>query len=324
MTSNIMPSMDLNSSNHQGNQSYFTPEERVILTATLSLMGFLGILCNGIVIYAIISLGSYVDVPANMFILSQAFADLGITASIPIYISHLYFDHWDVVFLYTGFFLFASLGSLFLLTLNRLLSVVDSLKYVRRMTPFRAKALVTTVWMAALLITLLHTIGHLNDSENFFNYGRYYIIVLVTSVLLFNAYMFHVSRNQARKMRRQKTALRVMTGLQKNLREDFRSVRTLSLIGGTFLLSSFPLTLANFLYGNDKKGPQYQRLAAFFGPLMVLNSVLDPLIYYLRSSEFRSFYQRMKRLHRLPTRPNSQALLTVFTPSRIQASLGHR
>ena len=321
MTLNTIPWMDVNSSSNQSNQSYFTSEERIILAVTCSLLGFLGMLCNGIVIYAIISLGSYVDVPANTFILSQAFADLGMSASIPICISHLYSDHWDVVYLYTGFVWFASLGSLFLLTLNRLISVVDSLKYVRRMTPFRAQILVAVVWMAALLITLLHMIGHLNDSENFFNYGRYYIIVLVTCVLLFNAYMFHVSWKQAQKTRRQKRSVSIVTGLQKNLKEDFRSVRTLALVGGTFLLSCLPFTLVNFLYGNDKRGTHYQRYAAFFVPLILLNSVVDPLIYYLRSSEFRSFYQRMKRLHRITPKLNSNMPSTVFIASRLHASL---
>lgn len=40
---------------------------------------------------------------------------------------------------------------------------------------------------------------------------------------------------------------------------------------------------------------QFQRSAAFTGILMPINAILDPVIYYFRSAEFRAFYQRVKR-----------------------------
>ena len=40
---------------------------------------------------------------------------------------------------------------------------------------------------------------------------------------------------------------------------------------------------------------EFQRNAAFTGLLMPINAILDPVIYYFRSAEFRAFYQRLKR-----------------------------
>lgn len=166
------------------NENYLGQEERVALTVILALLAVLGFLGNGIVVYIITSTNKYVDVPANIFVLSQAFADLAAVLSIPVYILHMYIWNWGVMYVILTFVWISSLGSLFLLTFNRLLSVADSLKYPRRMTPCRAKILVVIIWIAALVISLLHMIGLLIHSDgNFFNYGRYYIIALITGVI---------------------------------------------------------------------------------------------------------------------------------------------
>ncbi len=82
---------------------------------------------------------------------------------------------------------------------------------------------------------------------------------------------------------------------QKNLKEDFKSVRTLAIVGGTFLVCCLPFTIVVFVYGDNKMSIEFQRSAAFSGILMPINAILDPVIYYFRSAEFRSFYQRFKR-----------------------------
>lgn len=40
---------------------------------------------------------------------------------------------------------------------------------------------------------------------------------------------------------------------------------------------------------------EFQRNAAFTGIFMPINAILDPVIYYFRSPEFRAFYQKFKR-----------------------------
>ena len=273
--------------------TYLSHGERAVLTAVFSLLSIFGLFGNGIVVYIVISFANYVDVPVNIFILSQAFADLGTVLAMPIYIVHMYSWNWELFYIYTTFVWLASLGSLFLLTFNRLISVVYSLSYARRMTPCRAKCLVVTIWLAAGSISMWHLYCDM-ASVHFFDMGRHYIVVIVMSVLLANAYMFRESRKQARKINRQSA---IVTGLQKNLREDFKSVKTLGLVGGTFLLSCLPFTLVVFAYGDDKESVRFQRNAALWGPLMAGNAILDPLIYYFRSPEFRASYARLRRLY---------------------------
>lgn len=286
-------SSHFNSSEASHELPYLSHGERAILTVAFSLLSLFGFLGNGVVVYTVISFGNYVDVPVNIFILSQAFADLGTVVAMPIYISHMYLWNWELFYIYTTFVWLASLGSLFLLTFNRLISVVYSLSYARRMTPCRAKFLVVTTWLVAAIISMWHLYGDM-ASVHYFEMGRYYVVLLLTFVLLANVYMFRESRKQAKKINRQSA---VVTGLQKNLREDFKSVKTLALVGGTFLFSCLPFTLVVFAYGDDKKSVRFQRNAAFWGPLMAVNAVLDPLIYYFRSPEFRAFYGRLRRLY---------------------------
>ena len=306
----IQPRFNFSEPSHE---TFLSEDEKAVLTVILSLLGLFGFLGNGIVIYTVISFGNYVDVPENIFILSQAFADLGTVISIPIFTFHMYSWIWELVYIYASFVWLASLGSLLLLTLNRLISVVYPLRYIRKMTPCRAKCLVVAIWMAALSDSLWNLYGYLASGRHYFEIERYYIVVLLIFVLFSNAYMFRESRIQARKINRQGS---VLTGLQKNLREDFKSVKTLSLVGGTFLLSCLPYIVVAFMYGEDKISVQFQRNAVFCAPLIVINAVLDPLIYYFRSSEFRSFYQRFRRLHLPPRKLDSKMPFTIFNKNK--------
>ena len=268
-------------------ESYLTSNERTFLTGVYILLTFLGLFGNGIVIYVVVSLGVCADVPANIFILSQAFSDFGTALSLLIYIIHMYVWIWDVFYWYAGFVWLASLGSLFLLTFNRLLSVFDSFGYSRRMTSTRAKLLVVLNWILSIIVTTSPLIN-----SNQFQVGRYYILVITAFVILFNVYLFREARIQSAKIKQQN---RIVTGLQKNMKEDFKSVRTLALVGGTFLVCCLPFTIVTFIYGDDKLTIEFQRCAAFAGTLMPVNAILDPVIYYFRSAEFRAFYKRFKR-----------------------------
>ncbi|XP_028417762.1 histamine H2 receptor-like [Dendronephthya gigantea] len=271
-------------------QSYLTGNERTILTGLFAVLSIFGLFGNGIVVYVVISLRHYLDVPANIFILSQAFTDFGTALSLLIYIVHMYVWIWDVFFWYTAVVWLASLGSLFLLTLNRLLSVIDPFAYPRRMTATRARGLVVLNWMLALVVTvypLLIPGGSLDTSL-----GRYYIVITTTCVILFNLYLFREGRIQSRKIKRQS---QIVTGLQKYFKEDFKSVRTQAMVGGTFLVCCLPITVVVFIYGDDQTSREFQRYAAFTGMLMPINAILDPVIYYFRSREFRAFYLKFKR-----------------------------
>ena len=296
--------------------SYLSSSERTFLTGVYIILSFLGLFGNGIVIYVVFSVGFYVDVPANIFILSQAFSDFGIAFAVLIYIVHMYVWSWDVFYWYTGVVWLASLGSLFLLTFNRLLSVLDSFGYTRRMTPLRAKLFVVFNWFLALIVTIYPLLIPRHGT----NIGRYYIVTITACVILFNVYLFREARIQTKKINRQN---RVVTGLQKNLKEDFKSVRTVAIIGGTFLVCCLPFTIVTFIYGNDKTTAQFQRNAAFTGTLMPLNAILDPAIYYFRSAEFRAFYQRFKRsresdFNLKPFCKRRTCALTFKTPNRVK------
>lgn len=279
---------------------FLNAEEKLVLTLLLSILVLFGILTNALVLYVITSTARYSDVPANLFILNQSVAHLGNSVSLTCYILHLFCWIWQATYCLFTFTLFSSLGSLCLLTINRFISIMSPLKYPRRMTPFRAKVLVAFVWIAASILTLLHLIGYVAyEDANFFNYGRYYMMFLVVIFLSSNFYMFCKSQIHARKIK--KSFQGVVTGLQRDFKEDLKSVKTIAMVGATFLMAWLPLIAVFFLYGSRKEDMNFQRYTAFISPLIALNIILDPLIYYVRSSEFQMFYQRWKGRHKLGT-----------------------
>ena len=189
-------------------ESYLSKDERAILTGVYLLLSFLGLFGNGVVIY-VITLRRYFDVPANIFILGQAFSDFGTAISLAIYTVHMHVGIWDIFYWYTAVVWLASLGSLFLLTFNRFLSIIDSFAYPRLMTLARAKALVVVNWIMALLVTLYPLLVPWPSLNT--NLGRYYIVIITALVILFNIYLFRLAKIQSQKIKRQN---RIVTGLQ--------------------------------------------------------------------------------------------------------------
>lgn len=267
--------------------------EKAVLVPALCVLVLLGIFANVLVVYAITSSARYSQVPSNIFLLNQSIANLGNAVSTICYLFHVFLWSWQVTYCLLTLTLFSSLGSVCLLTVNRLASIVWPLKYPKKMTVVRAKFFVAFVWIAALMITVLHLLSFLLYSHgNFFNYGRYYMIVLMSVFLSSNLYIYRKARQQSRKVRQMRD---VVTGQQRNLGEDLRAMKTVGLVSLTFLIGWLPLLFIFVLYGSEKEDEEFQRYAAFCSPSTVLNVISDPLIYFFRSPEFRLFYQRYKR-----------------------------
>ena len=93
-----MESENKTSSSEMSLESYLTPNERGLLTGVHIVLSFFGLAENGLVIYVVISSGSFIDVPMNIFILSQAFSDFRTALSLLIYIGHMYYSIWDAFY----------------------------------------------------------------------------------------------------------------------------------------------------------------------------------------------------------------------------------
>lgn len=269
-------------------------DEKIVLTSILLTLTILGVITNVFVVYAITSFSRHKDIPSNLFILNQAFAHLGNVLSTICYVIHMFYWIWGVVYTIFTFTLFSSLGSLCLMTVNRLVSVVWPLRYPSKITAHRANVMVVLVWSVALTFTLLHLLGYAVYSDpNFFNYGRYYLMLLILVFIGSNFYMFYLSRKQSKHI---SNALRpVQTGLQQSIRDDLKCIKTVGMVGITFVMGWFPLIILFFLYGDKKEEKDFQRFSAFLLPLTIVNVISDPFIYYVRSSEFRKFYKAWKR-----------------------------
>lgn len=272
--------------------------EKVIIDLLLIIFALLGILGNTVVVSAIVRFSSYADVPANIFTLSLAIGDLLAAGSIPVYIYHLHKSNFIVSLICLVFVGHATLGSLFLLTFNRFVSVLSPFNYPQKMTPFRARLMVVVVWCIAVIASMIQAVSHEYPNKKVLILERIYMLATIISILFFNCSMFRQSRTQAQKV---KTLNYIATGQQESLKEEFKSARTLAVITGAFLITRLPSAVVIMMYGNHKEGYLFQRYFAFTMPSMALKQFLDPVIYYFRSPNFRLFYQRMKRLYRART-----------------------
>jgi hypothetical protein len=124
--------------------------ETVGLVFFVALFGSVGFMLNLVLILSIILTDGFTDTPANIFVLSLACADLLVCGvSAPLLIYSCYHPICTIFITVSKFNVVATTGSIFLLTLNRLICIVRDLKYPKIMTFQRTVTLVGAIWFAA-------------------------------------------------------------------------------------------------------------------------------------------------------------------------------
>ena len=96
--------------------------------------------------------------------------------------------------------------------------------------------------------------------------------------------MYYLDRKHRKKLARQAYAV---TGQVQAKFEEFRALRSLFMIAGTFALCWLPMTVATFLIDVRRDPFQFYRSYIYTTPLCAVNSVVDPVVYYYRSNGFR-------------------------------------
>ena len=103
---------------------YLSEGETAGLVVFLVFFGFAGFLQNLVLILSISLTDGFADAPANLFVLNLACADLLLCAVItPLFIYNIYHPVFSIFTTMTNFVVAATTGSIFLLTLNRFVSI---------------------------------------------------------------------------------------------------------------------------------------------------------------------------------------------------------
>ena len=153
--SNLTTFLATNSSNsshghiedHNASTALFSDLEIQIRTTLVSIIGFFGSIANGLMIYGVADDNRFSEIPANILLLSQGVADLGMTFIVCIlYTVNLHINIFKIVLAFGKIFAASSVLSLVALTVDRLASIVWSYKYIRVMSTKKAKVVVILIW----------------------------------------------------------------------------------------------------------------------------------------------------------------------------------
>ena len=283
--SNLNQSLELEETN-SALSSYFSEAEAAALVVVVAFLASVGFLLNLLLILSIIQTYGFADAPANLFVLSLACADLLLCCLLgPIFIYNCYCP-MIYTFLSVGRFVsLATTGNIFLLSLNRLISIVTDLKYPSIMTFKRTVTLVGIVWFVAILVTTLAVVGLIYDIQPIIPLTRYFMGFYVISSVVMHVYMYKLGRKHRRQLAQQAFAV---TGQIQARSDEFKALRSLFMITGSFAACWLPLTIEAFFEHEMGGRIHYHRTLLFTSTLCFVNSIADPIIYYYRSKGFRA------------------------------------
>lgn len=273
----------------------FMAGEFLTIKLFLGIFSLVGSVENIAVVVAILTSDTLLDVPSHWFVLSLAFADtLDCLLTVPEVsrLSQSGIIAFRVVFLFT---LLSSSGSLLILTFNRFLSIFDSLKYPSRMTIPRAKLLVSAAWGIAVLLCLVSGVAILADAPYLLDVTAVYYTSVTVLTIGLNSYMVKKASEQRRIIKLQHKA--VLTGQQKSLISEYRSLFRLVTITATNFATCIPYFILVHSYPTVEAilSVSFQHSAMFVHLVMLLNTVIDPLIYFINSAQFKEFLTKVKR-----------------------------
>ncbi|XP_074161958.1 LOW QUALITY PROTEIN: cannabinoid receptor 2 [Sminthopsis crassicaudata] len=277
--------------------------QKTAIAVLCSLLGILCVLENAVLLFLILSSPRLRRKPSYLFISSLAAADF--LASLFFVISFVkfhVFHHKEsqttfllklggVTMTFTG-----SVGSLLLTAVDRYLCLRHPAKYKTLLTRGRALATLAAMWAISVMVSYLPLMGwtccpeHCSElfpliPNDYLLSWIVFIAILLVAILytytyvLWKAYQ-HTSNLVVYQQRR-------LTGLSR-MRLDVRLAKTLGVVLVVLLLCWLPV-LTLMVHSLVASMNEYiRKVFAFCSMLCLINSMVNPIIYGLRSREIRS------------------------------------
>ncbi|XP_036602046.1 cannabinoid receptor 2 [Trichosurus vulpecula] len=277
--------------------------QKTAIAVLCSLLGILCVLENAIVLFLILSSSRLRRKPSYLFISSLAGADF--LASLVFVISFVKFHvfHQEesrsafllklggVTMTFTG-----SVGSLLLTAIDRYLCLSHPAKYKALLTRRRALATLAAMWTISMVVSYLPLMGWTccprPCSELFPLIPNDYLlswIVLIAILLIAIIYTYtyvlwkayqHTTNLVVYQQRR-------LAGLSR-MRLDVRLAKTLGVVLMVLVLCWLPVLILMVYSLAASLNEHIKKVFAFCSMLCLVNSMVNPVIYALRSREIRS------------------------------------
>lgn len=267
-----------------------------------AIIAVLTVIGNGFVIYLILC-RRRLQVASNWFVLSLTVADfcIGFFVTPCGFACTFYFRcEWYLQIVFYNFMLFSSTTSLWVLAVDRYLSIMYSLRYTSMMTNKRIFAMVVAAWGSSFATTFVRLLWF-NDCHNYFekNIDNFYRLVMDffvgigSCLILIFIYLrvLFISRKVARQIKAQENEVNhnyEANELNRSLSHVRQNLST-SLLGSVVSLFVLCNSLSVFVsFSTIFKSPYLKAIHFKLAYLLVhLNSFLNALVYALVKKDIR-------------------------------------
>ncbi|NXI47732.1 CNR2 protein, partial [Galbula dea] len=283
-----------------------TQVQKISIATLCGLFGILCVLENSLVLYLIFSSPNTRRKPSYLFISSLASAD--ILASIIFVCSFVNFHVFNETNFSKEMFLLqlggvntsfsASLSSLLLTALDRYLSISRPSEYKLLMTRQRACLALGVLWVTCVTIASLPLLGWncctLNSTcselfpfvdDNYLLSWVCFIVVLLGCMVCAYAHVLWRAHHHAAYMEKHQAHM----GKQNTrMRMDVMLAKTLIMVLTVLVLCWSPVLVLMIYSLFARLSDHLRKVFAFCSTLCLLNSMVNPIIYALRSKELNS------------------------------------
>ena len=236
-------------------------------------------------------------VPSNLLLASLAVSDLLIGVLVqPLYaascVCALTKENCSLIlstFLtYATFLLgYSSCLNITLITIDRYICIVESLRYLTIFTKTRAIQAIIISWVLSAVLPVMRIIPSFPITVK-----RFFQIIVISSVLLVIIFcygkIFRISQHHRRHIVTQLQAV-----AQGPKRQEFQSAKTVFLVVGAVILSYAPVIAIQLLLSFNLVNDQVKILHPFAVTLFFANYSVNPLIIFFRSRKLRRFLKKV-------------------------------
>ncbi|XP_010197855.1 cannabinoid receptor 2 [Colius striatus] len=294
-----------------------TQAQKVSIATLCGLFGTLCVFENSVVLYLIFSSPRTRKKPSYLFISSLALAD--ILASIIFVCSFINFHVFNASNFSKETYLLqlggvttsfsASLSSLLLTALDRYISIGCPSEYKLLMTRRRAWIALGVLWLACATIASLPLLGWncctLNSTcselfpfvdDNYLSSWICFIVVLLGCIICAYAHVLWRAHQHVAYMEKHQAQARKQNT---RMRMDVMLAKTLVMVLAVLVLCWSPVLILMIYSIFARLSNHLRKVFAFCSTLCLLNSMVNPIIYALRSKELysslRMVFSRFRR-----------------------------
>ena len=188
---------------------------------------------------------------------------------------------------------FSSALHLMLVTCERLIAIKYTMAYPHLVTAQNIKVAVTSSWVFALFCSVFRwPLSNLLFNESVADKFRKMIVFIVlTSCVVFMTTSYAILYKEAAHQKNKIKAQQLPREDVERFVKERKALKTTVYVVGAVLLCLSPGALSNFVY--IIAGQKSTYLALWFRMTVMLNSLLNPLIYCWRQKEIRQFVFRI-------------------------------